>query len=154
MSLKRYSIPDDIPVNFALQDVMERSLGEHWAFSVPGALPKVLGYLSLLGLAVFFIRLYQVRMMFRRVQKEYGIVGYLGLHVEFLDMTNYPVILANNGTFIPLWSPLDHRQSRDEDQIPTGWPCSLEYASLTTRVPRTRERWIALCRCLNRLSRI
>ncbi|KAI0841068.1 cytochrome P450 [Hypoxylon sp. FL0890] len=34
---------------------------------------KGLGYLALVGLVVFFYRLYRVRMMFRRVEKEHGI---------------------------------------------------------------------------------
>ncbi|OTA91288.1 hypothetical protein M434DRAFT_76457 [Hypoxylon sp. CO27-5] len=34
---------------------------------------KGLGYLTLVGLLVFVYRLYQIRMMFRRVQKEHGI---------------------------------------------------------------------------------
>ncbi|RYP46982.1 hypothetical protein DL768_006905 [Monosporascus sp. mg162] len=52
---------------------MAQSLGD---FSVAGSLgmaARALGYLALLGLALFFARLYQVRMMFRRVQKEHGI---------------------------------------------------------------------------------
>lgn len=58
---------------------MEGSSRENLAFIGLKALPKVIGYLALLGLVVFFIRLYQVRMRFRRVQKEYRIVRRLNL---------------------------------------------------------------------------
>ncbi|KAI0011012.1 cytochrome P450 [Xylariaceae sp. FL0662B] len=34
---------------------------------------KAFGYLALVGLAFFFYRLYQVRMMYRRIKKEHGI---------------------------------------------------------------------------------
>ncbi|KAI1137908.1 cytochrome P450 [Hypoxylon sp. FL0543] len=40
---------------------------------VASVILKGLGSLVLIGLLVFFYRLYRVRMMFRRVQKEYGI---------------------------------------------------------------------------------
>lgn len=36
---------------------------------------KGIGYLALIGLLVFFYRLYQTRMLYRRVQKEHGIVS-------------------------------------------------------------------------------
>ena len=36
---------------------------------------KGVGYLALVGLLFFFYRLYQVRMLYRRVQKEHGIVS-------------------------------------------------------------------------------
>lgn len=39
--------------------------------------PRILGYLALFLLAVFFARLYQNRMLFRRIQKDYGIVRHL-----------------------------------------------------------------------------
>lgn len=36
---------------------------------------RALGYLAALGLAFFFYRLYQVRMMFRRVKSQHGVVS-------------------------------------------------------------------------------
>ena len=72
---------------------MEGSSRENPAFIGLRALPKVIGYLALLGLVVFFIRLYQVRMRFRRVQKEYRIVRRLNL----LSLYSIPQSLREAG---------------------------------------------------------
>ncbi|KAI0889436.1 cytochrome P450 [Annulohypoxylon maeteangense] len=46
---------------------------EPWGPNTALLIRKSLGYLALIGLAAFLYRLYQVRMLFRRVQKEHGI---------------------------------------------------------------------------------
>ena len=54
---------------------MARGRAERLASGGLEMIPKVLGYTALFLLALFFVRLYQDRMLFRRVQKEYGIVS-------------------------------------------------------------------------------
>ncbi|KAI1209514.1 cytochrome P450 [Annulohypoxylon truncatum] len=48
-------------------------MSEPWGPNTASLVRKGLGYLALICLAAFFYRLYQVRMLFRRIQKDYGI---------------------------------------------------------------------------------
>ncbi|CAJ2513011.1 Uu.00g011300.m01.CDS01 [Anthostomella pinea] len=51
---------------------MEQALGLSGLLTIDHSI-KLLGHLVLVGLVFFFVRLYQVRIMFRRVRKEHGI---------------------------------------------------------------------------------
>lgn len=45
-------------------------------------LGKCLGYASIFGVAAFFYRMYQMRMLLRRAQRDHGVVCNLGISLQ------------------------------------------------------------------------
>ncbi|KAI1415617.1 cytochrome P450 [Hypoxylon sp. FL1857] len=94
---------------------------------------KGLGYLALIGLGVFFYHLYQVRILFRRVQKEHGIPilphSFLFGHLIILAKLHmkYKIPRDANGHWVFLHLRRDYPEIMSKgamymDPWPVGYP--------------------------------